>query len=126
MIKLTTHRKTILDFINASNAHWDAEELARALAGAGQAIGIATVYRALSALDEAGLIERIEFGGRKRYERAGKQHHDHLLCTGCGRIEEFFEPQIELLQEKIADSRSFRMTGHQLMIFGSCKQCASA
>jgi len=124
MIKLTSHRKTILEFINASNAHWDAEELARALADAGSAVGIATVYRALAALSEAGLINRIEFGGRKRYERADKRHHDHLLCTHCGSIEEFVEPQIESLQQKVASSRSFAMSGHQLMIFGRCKQCA--
>jgi len=126
MFKLTAHRKTILNFINDSNAHWDAEELARALADSGNSIGIATVYRSLSALDEAGLINRIEFGGRKRYERADKKHHDHLVCTSCGLIEEFVEPEIELLQEKASTSRSFTMTGHQLMIFGLCKQCCSA
>lgn len=124
MINLTTHRKTILEFINGSNVHWDAEELARALAGAGNAIGIATIYRALAALDGAGLIRSIDFGGRKRYERADKQHHDHLLCTACGSIEEFVEPEIERLQEKVAGSRSFTMTGHQLMIFGLCRQCS--
>jgi len=124
MINLTARRKTILDFINASNNHWDAEELARALADLGNSIGIATIYRALAALDEAGLINRVEFGGRKRYERADKKHHDHLMCTECGGIEEFVEPGIEVLQEQVASSRSFLMTGHQLMIFGLCKQCA--
>jgi len=126
MLNMTSHRKTILEFINASNSHWDAEELTRALVDSGNTIGIATVYRGLAALAEAGMINCIEFGGRKRYERADKQHHDHLLCISCGEIEEFMEPEIEQLQEAAARSRSFRMTGHQLMIFGFCKHCAAA
>lgn len=124
MLNMTAHRRAILEFINASNSHWDAEELARALADSGNSIGIATVYRALTALAGAGMVNCIEFGGRKRYERADKQHHDHLLCTSCGTIEEFVEPEIELLQERAARSRSFRMNGHQLMIFGLCKHCS--
>ncbi len=123
MLKLTAHRETILNFINASNVHWDAEELARALADSGKAIGIATIYRGLAALDEAGLISSIQFGGRKRYERADKQHHDHLLCTQCGVVEEFMQPEIEALQERVAESKRFKMTGHQLLIYGLCEGC---
>lgn len=125
MLKLTAHRETILNFINASNVHWDAEELARALAGSGKAIGIATIYRGLAALDEAGLICSIQFGGRKRYERANKRHHDHLLCTDCGIVEEFMQPEIEALQERVAKSKKFKMTGHQLLIYGLCEECKS-
>jgi len=125
MLKLTAHRETILNFINASNIHWDAEELAHALAGSGKAIGIATIYRGLAALDEAGLISSIQFGGRRRYERADKQHHDHLLCTDCGAVEEFMQPKIEELQERVATSKGFKMTGHELMIYGLCRECGS-
>ena len=123
MIKLTSHRETILKFINASNIHWDAEELARSLTDSGKSVGIATVYRGLAALDEAGLISSIQFGGRKRYERADKKHHDHLLCTECGVVEEFMQPEIEKLQLRVAESKRFKMTGHQLLIYGLCGEC---
>ncbi|MDT8376695.1 MAG: transcriptional repressor [Mariprofundaceae bacterium] len=122
-MKLTAHRETILKFINASNAHWDAEELARALADSGKAIGIATVYRGLAALDEAGLISSVQLGDRKRYECAEKTHHDHLVCTECGAIEEFVQTKIERLQEQVARENGFKITGHQLLIFGLCGAC---
>jgi len=123
MLKLTAHRKTILEHVNASDTHWDAEELARSLADSGKSIGIATVYRGLAALEGAGLISSIQFGGRKRYERANKQHHDHLLCTACGVVEEFMQPEIETLQAHVAASKDFQMTGHQLLIYGLCSEC---
>jgi len=125
MLRLTAQRQAILDFINASNRHWDAEELARALAEAGQQIGIATVYRGLAALEGAGLIASVQLADKKRYERAGKSHHDHLVCNGCGAIREFSQPQIEQLQKSVASEKGFRMTGHQLIIFGLCPDCQS-
>lgn len=126
MLKLTSHRETILKFINASNAHWDAEELARALSDSGKTIGIATVYRGLAALDEAGLIASVQLGDRKRYECADKKHHDHLVCTECGAIEEFVQAKIEQLQEQVAKENGFEITGHQLLIFGLCRGCRNA
>jgi Fur family ferric uptake transcriptional regulator len=123
MMKLTTHREAILKFINASSAHWDAEELARALADSGTAIGIATVYRGLAALDEAGLIASVQLGNRKRYECVEKKHHDHLVCTECGTLEEFVQAKIERLQEQVAKENGFKITGHQLLIFGLCRVC---
>jgi len=126
MAKLTAQRKSILDLINGSNRHWDAEEVSRSLADAGQPIGIATVYRGLAALESDGLIRSIQLTDKKRYECAGKAHHDHMVCNGCGRIEEFAHATIEELQHAMARERGFEMTGHQLVIFGRCAQCRQA
>jgi len=123
MVKLTTQRQAILDQINASNRHWDADELARSLADAGQAIGIATVYRSLAFLEAEGLIDSIQLADKKRYERANKAHHDHMICTSCGHIEEFAHATIEALQEAAAKERGFAISGHQLVMFGQCAQC---
>ncbi|MDQ6991267.1 MAG: transcriptional repressor [Mariprofundaceae bacterium] len=123
MIKLTAQRQAILDMINQSNQHWDAEILARALSDAGHSIGIATIYRGLTALEQAGLIQAMHLGDKKRYERSDKAHHDHLVCGSCGSIEEFFDEQIEQRQRHVASQYHFQMNGHQLLIFGICQQC---
>jgi len=109
--------------INGSDRHWDADELARSLSDRGQSIGIATVYRGLATLEAAGLIESIQLADKKRYERADKAHHDHMICTACGRIEEFSHATIEALQLSIAAEKGFTVSGHQLVIFGLCSQC---
>jgi len=123
MLRLTTQRKAILDIINASNRHWDAEELARALADNGNVIGIATVYRGLAALESQGLIDSIQLADKKRYECADKAHHDHMVCTDCGHIEKFSHQTIEQLQQAAADEKGFKLTGHQLVMFGLCREC---
>ena len=123
MLRLTAQRQAILDLINASNRHWDADEVARALLDAGHSVGIATVYRGLAALESQGLIDSIQLSDKKRYERADKAHHDHMVCTACGHIEEFSPPTIELLQQAAADKKGFKLTGHQLVMFGFCSQC---
>ncbi|GAV21301.1 Fur family transcriptional regulator, ferric uptake regulator [Mariprofundus micogutta] len=124
MVKLTQHRQAILDLINASNRHWDADEVARALSDAGQSVGIATVYRGLAALEAAGLLDSIQLADKKRYERADKAHHDHMICTECGHIEEFTHATIEALQLVAAQERGFELSGHQLTMFGRCKSCS--
>lgn len=124
MTRMTTQRQAILDVIQHSNVHWEAESLARELSDRGQSVGIATVYRGLAALEESGLVASVQIGGKKRYERIDKGHHDHLVCTRCGSIAEFSHPQIERLQEAAAEQKGFEMTGHQLVIFGLCPACA--
>lgn len=123
MQRLTTQRQAILDLINTSNRHWDAEEVNRELSDRGQSIGIATIYRGLTALEEAGLIDSVQLADRKRYERADKSHHDHMVCTECGSIEEFSHQKIEALQEAAALEKGFELTGHQLVLFGRCANC---
>jgi len=124
MAKLTAQRQSILDLINSSNNHWDADEVARALSDAGHSIGIATVYRGLAALESQGLIESIQLSDKKRFERADKAHHDHMICTECGVIKEFSHQTIEALQQAEAEKNGFRLTGHQLVMFGYCSSCA--
>jgi len=123
MFKLTQHRQVILNLLNESNHHWEAEELARELAERGHRMGIATVYRGLAALEAHGLISSVQLADRKRYERASKEHHDHLICTTCGRIEEFVNDDIERQQHLVAAEKNFSITGHQLVIFGICSRC---
>ena len=125
MQRLTAQRQAILDLINASSIHWDAEAVARALADSGHSVGIATIYRGLSALAAEGLIESIQLADKKRYERADKSHHDHMVCTSCGRIEEFAHETIEALQHAAANKKGFVISGHQLVIFGLCADCAA-
>jgi len=126
MKRMTTQRQAILELINTSNRHWDAEEVNRELSDRGHSVGIATVYRGLTALDEAGLINSVQLADRKRYERADKSHHDHMVCTECGRIEEFSHQRIEALQAAAAREKGFEMSGHQLVLFGICADCRSA
>lgn len=122
---MTDKRQAILDLINASNRHWDAEELSRKLSDRGQGMGIATIYRGLAALESEGLIESVQLADRKRYERASKAHHDHMVCTGCGAIKEFSNAKIEALQELVANEQAFAISGHQLVLFGLCGRCTS-
>jgi Fur family ferric uptake transcriptional regulator len=126
MQRLTVQRQAILDLINASSIHWDAEAVARALSDSGHSVGIATVYRGLSVLEAEGLIESIQLADKKRYERADKSHHDHMVCTRCGHIEEFAHETIEALQHVAANEKDFVISGHQLVMFGLCANCAMA
>lgn len=123
MGRLTPQRRAILELINRSNRHWDAEEVSRALADEGCSIGIATVYRGLGVLEAQGLIASVQLADKKRYERADKAHHDHMICTECGGIEEFVNEKIEALQQAVAEANNFRMSGHQLLVFGICQRC---
>ena len=123
MLRLTTQRQAILDLINQSNRHWDADDVARALLDTGHSIGIATIYRGLAALEAQGLIESVQLGDKRHYERADKAHHDHMVCTCCGNIDEFAHPTIEALQRAAAAEKHFRLTGHQLVMFGLCARC---
>ncbi len=87
-------------------------------------IGIATVYRALSFLEEVDLIASIAFGSEgKKYESNAKAHHDHLICTSCGKIVEFVDEEIEKRQEKIAKQNNFKVTSHSMQLYGVCSAC---
>jgi len=125
MMRMTTQRRAILDLINASNRHWDADELLRVLVDAGHSVGIATIYRGLASLESQGLIDSIQLADKKRYERATKAHHDHMICTKCGHIEEFSHQTIEALQQAAAAEKGFKLTDHQLVMFGLCSQCTA-
>ena len=88
-------------------------------------IGIATVYRTLNLLEEVNLISSISFGknGKKYESTAIGQHHDHLICTSCGKIIEFFDQYIEKKQEEVAIKNDFIITDHTMQLYGLCKKC---
>ncbi|MBT7666585.1 MAG: transcriptional repressor, partial [Rhodospirillaceae bacterium] len=82
-------------------------------------ISIATVYRTLRILEDAGILQRLEFGdGRARFEQAESDHHDHLIDTSSGRVIEFQNEQLEALQEKVAHELGFRLIGHRMELYG--------
>jgi Fur family ferric uptake transcriptional regulator len=99
--------------------HPDVEELyARALK-LDPRISIATVYRSVKLFEESGILEKLEFGdGRARYEDAERDHHDHLIDMNSGEVIEFIDPDIEALQEKIAERLGYRLKGHRLELYG--------
>lgn len=104
--------------------HVRIEELLKAARKKNPAIGYATVYRTLMLLVDAGVANQRHFrDGKSRFEIASAQHHDHLICTECGRIVEFENNTIEDLQERIARKNKFVLTGHKLELYGICTAC---
>jgi Fur family ferric uptake transcriptional regulator len=124
-LRLTDQRQLIANAFLKHKGHISSEELYRKVQKTASNIGYTTVYRTLKLLNEAGLATSKNFGdGYARFESAAQQeHHDHLICTGCGKIVEFVNDQIERLQEDIAKRHGFRVTDHTLDIYGLCRDC---
>jgi Fur family transcriptional regulator, ferric uptake regulator len=124
-LKSTKQRDIILDSFLSSERHMSIEELYLKLRAKHQNIGYATVYRTLKLFSEAGIAREMQFGdGQTRYEHLGEgEHHDHLVCTRCGKIEEFENETIEHLQAEIAASRGFLIERHRLELYGVCGNC---
>lgn len=123
-LKSTRQRNLILDTFYAAGGHVSAEELLELVRKEDARISQATVYRTLRLLTDCGLAEARNFGdGQTRYEIATDDHHDHLICTGCGLIVEFEDEAIEALQEKIAEAHGFHMTHHKMELYGHCPGC---
>jgi len=125
-MKYTEQRAIIFQIILNLQDHLSAEEVYEIIKREYPSynIGIATIYRALNFLEEANLITSISFGkDGKKYEGNNKAHHDHMICTKCGSIEEFSDDDIEDRQEKIAKIKEFKITDHSLQIYGICKLC---
>ena len=116
---MTEQRRIVAQVLEDSQDHPDVEELyARALK-LDPRISIATVYRSVKLFEESGILEKLEFGdGRARYEDAERDHHDHLIDMNCGEVIEFIDPDIEALQEKIAERLGYRLKGHRLELYG--------
>lgn len=127
-LKLTSQRAQILEkIIDMDKVHFTADDLLEQFFDQRPRVSKATIYRALSVMVEAGLLEEHQFGDQhKVYELAeGRDHHDHLICTECGTILEFFSEEMEALQEKIAKRKGFKATHHSQKIYGVCKSCRS-
>ncbi|SLN66341.1 Ferric uptake regulation protein [Roseovarius litorisediminis] len=118
-LRMTDQRRTIAGVLEESDDHPDVEELYARASGRDPRISIATVYRTVKLFEEAGILDKLEFGdGRARYEDAERDHHDHLIDMNSGEVIEFVDPEIELLQEKIAEKLGYRLIGHRLELYG--------
>jgi Fur family ferric uptake transcriptional regulator len=121
-LKATLPRIKILEvFQHASQRHMSAEDVYKVLLGEGSDIGLATVYRVLMQFEQAGLLSRNHFeSGKSVFELNEGQHHDHLVCLTCGRVEEFFDLEIEQRQRSVAASRGFDLQEHSLALYAVC------
>jgi Fur family ferric uptake transcriptional regulator len=121
-LKATLPRLKILDlFEQSEKRHMTAEEVYRLLSDEGQDIGLATVYRVLTQFEQAGLLMRHHFDSDKAvFELNQGDHHDHLVCLQCGKVEEFVDPEIEKRQHRIAKDRGFAIHDHSLQIYADC------
>ena len=118
-LRMTGQRRIIAGVLEAADDHPDVEELYARASALDSAISIATVYRTVKLFEEAGILERVEFGdGRARYEDAERDHHDHLIDLNSGEVIEFVDPDIEALQEKIAAKLGYQLKGHKLELYG--------
>ncbi|TAH52609.1 MAG: ferric iron uptake transcriptional regulator [Betaproteobacteria bacterium] len=126
-LKATYPRLKILDlFQSAEQRHLTAEDVYRLLIGEGMDIGLATVYRVLTQFEQAGLLERHYFeSGKAVFELNQGNHHDHLVCLQCGKVEEFYDAEIEQRQKRIAEERGFTIKEHALYLYADCvrKDC---
>ncbi len=124
-LKITMPRLKVLQILEQSaDHHLSAEAVYKALSDIGEDVGLATVYRVLTQFEAAGLICRHNFeGGHSVFELSQGEHHDHLVCVKCGRVEEFVDEIIELRQKMIAERAQFKMTDHALNIYGLCPGC---
>jgi|SRR3990172_1201338 len=124
-LKATRQRELIARAFFATNTHISAEALYRRVSGRDRRIGLVTVYRTLKLLKEAGLAHERQFGeGRALFEHASSErHHDHMICTHCGKITEFENCEIEELQEQVARRFGFTLQDHKLELYGRCKDC---
>lgn len=118
-LRMTGQRRIIAQVLEQSPDHPDADVLYSRACAVDPKISLATVYRTVKLFDEAGILDKLEFGdGRARYEDAERSHHDHLIDLETGKVIEFVDPDIEALQERIAAKLGYRLTGHRLELFG--------
>jgi Fur family transcriptional regulator, ferric uptake regulator len=118
-LRMTEQRRIVARVIEAAEDHPDVEELYARASVIDPKISLATVYRTVKLFQEAGILDRLEFGdGRARYEDAERDHHDHLIDVNSGEVIEFVDPDIEALQERIAQRLGYRLIGHRLELLG--------
>lgn len=124
-LKITLPRLKILNILeNAEDRHLSAEEVYKRLLDSGDDVGLATVYRVLTQFETAGLVIRHRFEtGHAVFELNDMEHHDHLVCVKCGKVEEFLDPIIEERQKEMAKKFNFTITDHYLYLYGYCQDC---
>jgi len=118
-LRMTEQRRVIARVLSVATDHPDVEELHRRAHAVDPHISIATVYRTVRLFEEAGIIDRLDFrDGRSRYEEHTDDHHDHLIDMKTGKVVEFVDPEIEALQEAIAQKLGYRLVDHRLELYG--------
>lgn len=124
-LRYTHQRQLIWDELCSSKSHRDAEDIYFSLRRNEVTVSRATVYRTIDVLVKNDLVRKLELGeGRARYERKDQgEHHDHIICIECGKIEEFMDNRIELLQDKIFEKFTYKSVRHIHQLFGICKAC---
>ena len=124
-LKATLPRLKILEiFQTTKQRHMTAEDVFRVLLGERSDIGLATVYRVLMQFEQAGILLRSNFeSGKAVYELNEGQHHDHLICTSCDKVEEFYDPEIEKRQQMVAQQRGWSIQDHSMSLYGLCAAC---
>ena len=119
-MRMTDQRRVVARVLSQSQDHPDVEELYRRAAAVDPHISIATVYRTVRLFEEAGVVEKHDFGdGRARYEELTEAHHDHLIDMKTGRVIEFYDEEIEKLKSLIAERLGYRLVGHKLELYGA-------
>jgi Fur family ferric uptake transcriptional regulator len=123
-LKVTLPRVKILEMLERGKSrHMTAEEIYRALTDSGEEIGLATVYRVLTQFEAAGLVVRHHFeSGHSVFELDRGEHHDHIVCLDCGRVEEFMDEIIEKRQDQIATAHGFQVSDHSMILYGKCQK----
>ena len=118
-MRMTTQRRVIARVLSVAQDHPDVEEVHRRAVEVDASVSIATVYRTVRLFEEAGILERHDFGdGRSRYEEATDDHHDHLINIKTGEVVEFTNTEIEVLQERIAKAHGLKLVDHKLELYG--------
>jgi Fur family ferric uptake transcriptional regulator len=125
-LKVTLPRVKIMQILESSGPrHMSAEDVYKALRDAEEDVGLATVYRVLTQFETAGLVMRHHFeGGHSVFEMNSEDHHDHMVCTKCGRVEEFLDEIIEAQQLKVAKKLGFTISDHSMYLYGLCSKCS--
>ena len=125
-LKATLPRIKVLEvFQKSAQRHMSAEDVYKHLLAEGADVGLATVYRVLMQFEQAGILSRNHFeSGKAVFELNEGKHHDHLVCLDCGRVEEFYDPEIEKRQKSIAQTRGFELQDHALALYANCTKKA--
>jgi Fur family ferric uptake transcriptional regulator len=125
-LKATLPRIKILEvFQQTAQRHMTAEDVYKVLLNEGSDIGLATVYRVLMQFEQAGILSRNHFeAGKAVFELNEGKHHDHLVCVSCGRVEEFYDAEIERRQQEIAEERGYKLQDHALSLYVVCADCS--
>ena len=118
-LRITEQRRVIARVLSASDDHPDVDKLHERASAIDPGISIATVYRTVRLFEEAGILDRHDFGdGRARYEAAPEAHHDHLIDVETGKVVEFVDPELEALQRQIAERLGYRLVDHRMELYG--------